>query len=557
MTLQTGNDQVRFKPKPLERSDVAQGQVDPKLLVLDGQQRLTSLSQALWGDGVAQTFDNHKKLTTRKFFIDLEAAVKDPRNLDAAVLSLPGDGIVRENFDRDIKRDVSTRAKQLSEGLFPFNLVFRDEGTSWLFDYSDAAKAREFLNSVLTPMKSYAIPSIELDDNTTKEAVATVFEKVNQGGMRLTVFELLTAKFAGDGDYYTRTGNDFRLKDDWEKTREIIQAHPVLKGIEETEFLQAVMLLTSEALQSATTAKKQDILGLTLENYLEWADEVREAIKWVSGFLDSEHIHTSRDVPYPTQLVPLAVLRVLLGEDIDVHGTRAKIRQWFWCGVMGELYSSATESRMARDIDQVPIWALQNAAAQTPRTVDDAVFVESRLHTLKTRNSAAYKGIYALLMANDTRDWLQNQPFDRADYLNLAVDIHHIFPKAWCIKNDINPTLRESIVNKTPLARKTNQMVGGVSPATYMKRLDEKAKIPAADLDRIVAAHQIDVPALRSADFDTFFALRRDALLVLIETATGKPAGRDIDKSDGTSAADSATYVDEPDDSTDDDSDFQ
>src|SRR5690242_9657003 len=56
MLLRTGNDQVRFKPKPLEGSGV-NGQVQPALLLLDGQQRLTSFTQALTGDGVVATKD--------------------------------------------------------------------------------------------------------------------------------------------------------------------------------------------------------------------------------------------------------------------------------------------------------------------------------------------------------------------------------------------------------------------------------------------------------------------------------------------------------------------
>lgn len=552
MMLQTGNDQVRFKPKPVEGAEVKQGEVEPALLVLDGQQRLTSLSQALWGDGVAHTHDARRKLVQRRFYLDIAQAVKEPRNLDEAVKSLPADGIIRENFDRDIVLDVSTRDKQLAHGYFPVNLVYDDKGTEWLFDYDDLAVAKAFLNTVLTPMQSYAIPSIELDKQTTKEAVATVFEKVNTGGMKLTVFELLTAKFAGDGDYYRATGTDFRLKDDWELTKQVIDAYPVLAGIDETEFLQAVMLLTSHHSDKATTARKEDILDLCLDDYRTWASRVRDAMVWVAGFLDAEHIHTSRDVPYPTQLVPLAAIRVLMGDDIDIHGIRAKIKQWYWCGVLGELYSSATESRMARDLDQVPNWARSVEGAAVPRTVEDANFVESRLHSLKTRNAAAYKGIHALLMANGTKDWLHNQPFDRAHYLNLAVDIHHIFPKAWCLKNHIDPELRESIVNKTPLARKTNQFLGGASPAEYMRKLDTKAKIPEAELDAIVAAHQIDPAALRASSFERFFTHRREALLKLVETAMGKRAARDVDRDalgGGSESADA--FLVEPDDPVD------
>jgi hypothetical protein len=554
MMLQTGNDQVRFKPKPIEGVDLEQGVVEPALLVLDGQQRLTSLSQALWGDGVVNTYDARKKFVKRRFYIDIEKAVEDPRNLDEAVKSLPGDGVIRENFDRDVILDVSTRAKQLEHGYFPVNLVYDEKGTEWLFEYGDLSVAKAFLNTVLTPMQSYAIPSIELDKQTTKEAVATVFEKVNTGGMKLTVFELLTAKFAGDGDYYRKTGTDFRLKDDWQKTKAVVESYPVLAGISETEFLQAVMLLTSHHSEKATTARKEDILDLRLDDYLIWADPVRDAMVWVAGFLDTEHIHTSRDVPYPTQLVALAALRVLMGDDIDIHGVRAKIRQWYWCGVLGELYSSATESRMARDVDQVPEWARGGEGATVPRTVEDANFVESRLHSLKTRNAAAYKGIHALLMANDTKDWLHNQPFDRAHYLNLVVDIHHIFPKAWCQKNGIDAELRESIVNKTPLARKTNQLLGGASPADYMRKLDTKAKIPAAELDAIVAAHQIDTAALREGSFERFFTHRREALLKLVEQAMGKRAARDVDRDSLSGGSESAdAFLSEPDDPVDGD----
>jgi hypothetical protein len=547
MTLQTGNDEVRFKPTPLEGAPAKAGEVEPSLLVLDGQQRLTSIGQALSGSGIVHTQDARKKLVQRRYFVDVEKAVARPADLDDAIVSLPADGILRENFDRDVALDVSTPDKQRQHGLFPLSLTYRDEAMNWLFSYANRESAQHFLNSVLTPMKAYAIPSIELDKNTSKDAVATVFEKVNQGGVRLTVFELLTAKFAGDGKYFAEHGTDFRLKDDWESTSSVIAKHPVLRGLEQTEFLQAVTLLASRARTTATTARKEDVLDLELVDYLAWAPQVRDSLAWVAGFLDAEHVHTARDLPYPSQLVPLAVIRTVLGHDADVYGVNARIRQWYWCGVLGELYSAATESRFARDTDQVPGWALQASDAVVPRTVEDASFRESRLHSLRTRNAAAYKGIHALLMRHDARDWLHNQKFDRAHYLNLAVDIHHIFPKKWCDMHTVPQHLRESIVNKTPLARKTNLVIGGASPADYMPKIDRKAKISAAEVDKIVAAHQIDVAALRAADFDSFFAERREALLVLVEDAMGKSPDRDLDRA-GSGAESPEVFAEEAED---------
>src|SRR5947209_19489474 len=46
MMLQTGNPDVRFKPRPVEGVTLTQAEL-PERLILDGQQRLTPLFQAL------------------------------------------------------------------------------------------------------------------------------------------------------------------------------------------------------------------------------------------------------------------------------------------------------------------------------------------------------------------------------------------------------------------------------------------------------------------------------------------------------------------------------
>jgi hypothetical protein len=76
-------------------------------------------------------------------------------------------------------------------------------------------------------------------------------------------------------------------------------------------------------------------------------------------------------------------------------GTKQKVRQWYWCGVLGELYGGAVESRHARDLPECLVWIREGAPP--PTTIRDANFSPGRLHTLRTRNGAAYKGIYALL----------------------------------------------------------------------------------------------------------------------------------------------------------------
>lgn len=67
MLLETGNPQVRFRPRPIEGVENANG-VEPERLVLDGQQQLTSLYQALFVETPVNTRDNRRSPRRRPWF---------------------------------------------------------------------------------------------------------------------------------------------------------------------------------------------------------------------------------------------------------------------------------------------------------------------------------------------------------------------------------------------------------------------------------------------------------------------------------------------------------
>lgn len=577
MLLDTGNENVRFKPQPLARvsADAEASHrtlAEPEQLLLDGQQRMTSLYQALTSSGIVGTKDARGKELSRRYFLDVELALGDPAEQDAAVRSLPADGVMRENFDRDVVLDVSTRDLQVHHGLMPFTCVFDGTATSWLIAYANAGTDtqgrlqifEQFNEKVIGKLRSYVVPAIQLDRETTKEAVATVFEKVNSGGLPLNNFELLTAMFAGDADYFAAHGDDFRLGEDWAAMRAEMDQYPVLSDVKSTDILQAVLLLATldrrrfdvaagKAKPTAVSARGEDTLKLKLTEYLTWAPRVRDAMTWVAHFYTAQHIHIAGFLPYRTQTVPLAVFRVLLGEVIETHTVAARIRQWYWCGVLGELYGSTTESRFARDVEQVPLWARAAATGDDPpipSTLQDANVFESRLLSLRSRGSAAYKGVYALLMTQHCQDWRLDQLIDHATYLDQQIDIHHIFPRAWCEKNDIDPDRRESIINKTPLAKKTNIFLRGDSPSEYLPRLERETRMSAEHVDAILRGHLINPEMLRAADFDAFFSARRTALASLIGGAMGKPVVADVVEYDGTAQGveDPSAFEAEPED---------
>ncbi len=545
MLLKTGNTQVRFKPRLLDGVELPTD-ISAKYLLLDGQQRLTSLTQAMSGSGVVHTKDARGKLFDRRYLIHMQTALDDPSRIDEAIISVPADGVVRSNFGKDVELDVSTPERQHEAGFFPINLLYGDF-MSWILDLADRDLGKAFHERFIKPATTYDIPAIVLDEDTDKAAVATVFEKVNVGGLPLNVFELLTAMFAGDADYYEKTGADFRLNDDWRDIEVKWASHPVLGAVESTDFLQAVSMLAtrkrhladSSDRKPAITAKREDVLKLSLSDYLEWRDPLREAFVWAATFLADRHIFASRDVPYPKQLVPLAAIKVVLGKDADLIGTSRRLVRWFWCGVLGELYGSAIETRFVRDIEAVPAWALDDSQP-VPRTIQDANFTESRLHSLRTRNAAAYKGIAALILANGARDWMEDKALDKVQYLDLAVDIHHVFPQKWCSDHVIDDERRESIVNKTTISARTNRTIGGAAPSSYLNVIESRAQVDTDRLDALLLTHLVAPQHLRADDFDAYFSARREALCRLVENAIEKAVQRDVDA--GFASEDSAQF---------------
>lgn len=541
MLLETGGD-VRFQMRPIENVKLSGKSPKIEKLILDGQQRLTSLTQVLALNTPVKTFNEKGKKINRFYYINIHLAFEEDC-LEDAIIAVDEDRKKKKNFGRDVVLDLSTPEKECHAFYFPCNQILNSD--AWeesLQEYAPDkfADYMTFRKTVLNAFRSYQLPIISLGKTTSKEAVCLVFEKVNTGGVSLTVFELVTANFAVD---------NFNLRDDWHGSRtrnvegrsERIKSEPILAPVEPTDFLQAISLLRSykkhqadiEAGKtgkfiSAVSAKRVAVLSLTLEDYLQWADDVEAGFLLAAKFLRKECFFSSRDLPYRTQLVPLAAILSRLKERWLEPRIYDKLARWFWCGVLGELYGGAVETRIANDLDELIDWI--DGGGEEPRTIYEAAFQSSRLDTLRTRNSAAYKGLNTLLLRQGAKDFFWKATIQELDHEEVALDIHHIFPKAWCEKKGIRPAVFNSIINKTPISYKANRMIGGKAPSTYLKSLQSHPQVGISDdaMNDILASHNIDAETLRADDFEAFFEKRREHLLRAVEKVIGKTIERDV-----------------------------
>ena len=279
------------------------------------------------------------------------------------------------------------------------------------------------------------------------------------------------------------------------------------------------------------SCKKRDVLDLTLEEYKKYADDLSEGFVEAEKILQEERIFVSRDLPYSTQLIPLATLCTLLsdGNKIKISTIKEKIKQWYWCGVFGELYGGANETRYVNDVVGVMDW-LENPL-NYPKTVQEAYFNPGRLLTLQSRLSAAYKGIMALILKNHCNDFISGREMDFTVYKAENIDIHHVFPRDHCEKQNYPKSKWNSVVNKTPITYSTNREIGGVAPSKYLAKIENKGQVGSNTLNKYLQSHWLDIESCRTDNFDKFIIERAKKLLDAIEVSMGKNiSGRDSEE---------------------------
>ncbi len=118
--------------------------------------------------------------------------------------------------------------------------------------------------------------------------------------------------------------------------------------------------------------------------------------------------------------------------------------------------------------------------------------------SLRSQLSAAYKRVYALLIAQRCRDWREDKVIEHATFLYLQIDIHHVFPQKWCNDNYVStPTGKRSSTRRRCLSVPTS------SCAKLARRLRAPAQaythMPAAQVNELISEHLIYPSLLRAA----------------------------------------------------------
>lgn len=475
-------------------------------LVLDGQQRLTSLYQAFFGVG------------DHRYYLDL-AKLIDGKDFEDAIFHLR-DNHKRAVFLRTIDQQANDLVLPLAElrggngGYAKWaKQVMKFRRQTMAPDAAD--RLDEELDNVgarwIQTIDDYKFPVVTLSDSTGAEAVCTIFETLNRTGVKLSPFELLTARFWPKG---------VNLRELWEHAREDFSVIAEF-GVDPYYVLQAVALLST----TPPSCKRGDVLDLTADNIDTWWQPVVEGLADGLTLLQTRcGVMTKEWLPIGPLLVTLAAVRartMRIGHDRQ-GAIKNRLVRWYWCSALGGKYESGPNSQATRDLVELLAWI---DGGPEPDTVATFRFEPRTLAETTFRQRSLYRALMCIILARAPHDFHTGEVLT-ADRLRAGfVDDHHIFPRAWVDARFTGPAsarLRDSILNRTLIDRYTNERIGKKAPSVYLDSV--KQGLGEQDFNALLDSHMLpcgeDSP-LMTDDFHAFVANRSAAFWDRIRTLTG------------------------------------
>jgi hypothetical protein len=484
------NDGQTFAPRAVEGAPALRLDSPPPYLILDGQQRLSSLYYAFYGAG------------KHSFFLDVGALIRDA-SINEAVKVLP-DRLV------DTLRSIEAQSEML---MMPLARV--RESSDWADEVLDARQhfgedskhMRTLLRAVdkayVEPIRQYDFPVTTLPTRLPLEAVCTVFETLNRTGVPLSTFELICARAFADGE---------SLLHKWREARD---AHPIL-----TDFdVDPYYLLQVIALRRGASCKRGPVLNLPAAVITEEWDRATADFAAVLRMLrDDCGVLVHKWLPYNPMLIPLATAwRVIAAtKGPAVASQRVKAQRWFWCTAFTGEYESSSVSLSERDAPALSAWL---AGGDEPSVVRDFVFDPERWRHITPRQQGAYRATMALLNQFGARDFHTGMRLTPETIAENAVDDHHIFPRGYFKDQQIDYPV-DTVLNHTLIDRLTNIRISKRPPSHYLGEIRSEL---GDRLNLVLESHHLpignDGPLWRD-DFSGFCVYRLHALTELLRTAT-------------------------------------
>jgi hypothetical protein len=464
-------------------------------IVLDGQQRITSIYRAVTGEGDDKVYvvlqnDLHEREIPKPNDLSLEelySIVSSEESREAISIKLSdvyeyeSNGLEDEDLNRKFLDSQYGKSLQVDneEAISKCQRIYRVA----------VRKVRDLFKE--SKMVSYYLLDMDL------EKFCTFFERSNSRGIQLNFTDILAAKLY-QGFNLRKAVEDFENQNHGVKVnREVL--------IRAIAYIYCI-----EKKQGYFSIEKEFILK-NLEHAdfnRHWQDICSLYVKTLN-FLKKNHWIVNQDwMPSENMLIPLMMFLRQIKEFDSVNQDQKKfLEYWYWASTFANRYSTSSNEVITSDCKVLSFVANKDR-------INNSLNFFNRLRPLVTeaedlfnytkKSSAIYKGVHNLInySAGGTINWNNTQTSTG------KLEDHHIYPRAYITGNlllDTDPDeaeqLMDSVVNRTLIAEGLNVKIGKKAPHVYLSEIFENNP----DLPVCLEKHYIPKELIGDAALGKFF----------------------------------------------------
>ena len=431
--------------------------------ILDGQQRLTSLYVTYRGIKI-EKFDYSDicfNLDTEKFNID----------------------------QKDTERNISVHQ------------ILNSDKYLEIYDNLTSERKKKFMN-LEKRFSKYPFPVIIIEGKGIEDA-CKIFERINQGGKRLSIFDLVVA-VTWDKDFELK-----RMIDSFNKEHE-----SSFGKVDYEIFSETLSLIINKQCTKAFQLK------LTPSDVKEEWDKVKNSIGKSIQFLRTHlKVKSYAYLPY-RDMLPLIAYYFFNCKDTEIDKTFLEL--WFWKASFANRYSGSSFAKIGED--RAYIFDKKLSGEEVNINYDINIDIDKIMNANMGRKTAFRNALIIIMIQQNPLSFIDNSPIDiEGDAISNFnnSEKHHIFPKKFLKSQGIKEKkATDLLVNFCLIDSALNKNISGKPPSDYFNEF----KVQNKELKKSLDSHLIPLDndsGIWANDYKTFIQQRAEILYRQLKNRIG------------------------------------
>jgi len=483
-----------------------------KLLLLDGQQRITSLSAMLEGQPVHVR--NRKRSIEILFNLEHpEGPPTEVMEVDQSDFNPDMDEMEDENnAERDIQEELRKRTFVVSGRALKNDPVWVPVADIFKNDHSEILQ-KTGVTSLTDPkyklyssrlqkvrnIQNYQYVMQQLEKSMSYEEVTEIFVRVNSLGIKLRGSDLALAQITAK----------------WRGFMGLLEEFAEQFDDNEEYILESGLPIRLMVALATHQSKFKTVGKISLNSLKENFDKAKKGLEFAVNFLKGNgYIEKLGILSSPFLLIPLAVYAIEHDEHLSPE-EHNKMLRWFYYAHMHGHYSMGSSEGIL-DADLSVLFKKKNLDALTDRLLQHVKKLEVDPSDIAGRSfrSPLFSMLYIVSKANGAKDWKSGLALSD-EHLGKAhqIQYHHIFPKSLLKVAGYDKMMINDFANLAFIGGKTNRQITNKKPEEYL----ENEIIPKRGEDALTSQFvPLDRSMWKIENFPQFLAFRQKAIAMAI-----------------------------------------